>query len=53
MRSQDCVRTRKERRTTCITVRLTPSEKAWLFSKELSPTRIFIAAMKELGYKGD
>jgi hypothetical protein len=53
MRSQDCVKRNTERKTSGVMIRLTPSSKAWLASKGLSPARIFKAAMKELGYKGD
>lgn len=53
MKEKDCTKKTVERKTVCVTVRLSPSEKAWLSEKRLSPTRIFVTAMKELGYKGD
>ncbi len=42
---------REHRRTIAISIRITPDIRRWLAEKQISPTRVFFEAIKELGYK--
>ena len=42
---------KEHRRTESIHIRVTPHITAWFTKNKVSPTKIFFAAIKELGYK--
>lgn len=54
MKKQDCMkREKKLRKTVYLSVRVTPELSKWMKKEKLSPTGIFDAAVKELGYNGN